>query len=350
MGLIAMLGVNCAPADSPSLESQTNAIVGGTATRGDPAVVQLAIDRAGTFEGYCTGTLIAPQTVLTAAHCINRYGEQAPYVVLFGFDVQAPQRSVAVASQVGHPSYDHETNDFGLLRLTNPVLDVAPLALNPTPLGAATVGSSIRHVGFGVTNGATRVGGGLKREVTYAVQRVEAALLWSGGDGTNTCDGDSGGPGLMVLNGQEKLAGVVSFGDRDCVTNGADGRVDVALQWILRTMAAWESPTCALDGSCRAGCTPMDQDCAPNCDADGICSSGPCPRDDTDCITSCNEAVDCPTDFECFERACRHLEKPEPDNPPAKSSCSTTSSEVLVIGILALIRSLRASPSSPLER
>jgi secreted trypsin-like serine protease len=53
--------------------------VGGTADTADPAVVGIAVNgRAG-----CTGTLIAPQTVITAAHCFQGVGSQTPVAVWF---------------------------------------------------------------------------------------------------------------------------------------------------------------------------------------------------------------------------------------------------------------------------
>lgn len=350
------------PDDGEVASARGDAIVGGTLASGDPAVVVLAVNSGGLQE-YCTGTLIAPKTVLTAAHCINAYGPGNFYVVGFGSSIGALTKTVPVAQQVKNPSYNGNAFDFGILRLAQPVTNVTPIPINDVALTtAADVGRPIRHVGFGITN-ASGVGGGVKREVTYNLRQVARYTIESGASGRQTCSGDSGGPAFMVMPGsaQEKLVGVVSYGDQNCVVEGWDGRVDVVASWIRTTMGAWEQPTCAKDGACVPGCTPVDQDCA--CAADGQCSadcvdllSDPdCPRDcvrnnvcaqaacpapdpdcvaegglcsaaqqckerlcvndsqhpDTYCTKGCQGQADCPSSMECAAGTCRYPLKPE---------------------------------------
>ena len=74
----ALVGLACGPSEltDPAAQpaaSQEDAIIGGTLAMGDPAVVAMAVRSGGSYESICTGTLIAPKTVLTAAHCINAY-------------------------------------------------------------------------------------------------------------------------------------------------------------------------------------------------------------------------------------------------------------------------------------
>ncbi|MEW5743591.1 MAG: trypsin-like serine protease [Myxococcota bacterium] len=338
------------------------AIVGGSVTSGDPAVVVLAVNTGGGLEEYCTGTLIAPKTVLTAAHCIEAYGPGNFYVVGFGSNINALNRTVSVAQQIDHPSYNGRSFDFGVLRLAQAVSGVTPIAINERPMSAADVGRPIRHVGFGITN-ASGVGGGIKREVTYNLREVRNYTIESGANGKQTCSGDSGGPGFMVMPGDsvEKVAGVVSYGDENCVIEGYDGRVDVAASWIKAQMAQWEQPTCATDGACVPGCTPVDQDCAcaadgrctadcadltrdPDCPRDcarnNVCAQAECPAPDPDCIAvggactvaascrerlcvsdsqhpqtycskGCSGSADCPSGMECGSGTCRYPLKPE---------------------------------------
>lgn len=188
---------------------------------------------------FCSGTLITPGVVLTAGHCANGLGP-VPYTVAFGSDSASPTLSVPVAQQVLHPMFTTEgaPYDIALLLLAEPVEGVAPVRLCTTPLTSASVGQPIRHVGFGVSNPAAGDGSGTKRTVTYPITEVDPFVVWSGALGEQTCNGDSGGPGLITLGGIEQLEGVVSDGP-DCYDAGWDMRVDVVASWITSTAATW---------------------------------------------------------------------------------------------------------------
>lgn len=322
----------CGPSETDlsgltDVATDRDGIVGGTTALGDPAVVALSIGGGGRYAEFCTGTLVAPKTVLTAAHCIFAQGMQFQYFAVFGTSVNQPSQAKRIVGQVKHPSYAQsqgQSHDFGLMQLESAVTNVTPIEMNSAPLSQATVGQVIRHVGFGLTSGGGS-GGGLKREVTYTVRQISPLLIESGAPGKQTCSGDSGGPGFMVTAGstKERVAGVVSFGDQNCNQFGADGRVDAVLPWIQTTMAQWEQPTCQDDGRCKAGCTPVDQDCAcasgdgmcsaecidltrdsdcpKDCVKNGICAEAACPTPDVDCV-AIGDA--CTTPQVCRERAC----------------------------------------------
>lgn len=321
----------CGPVSQTGPESEGDgtaaaleqAIRGGSTNTGDPAVVALAVRSQSSYENFCTGTLIGGKTVLTAAHCINAYGPGSFYYVLFGSNADSPTKRVHVTSQVRNPKYRGDAFDFGIMQLDDVVTDVQPIEINTTAMSRADIGRPIRHAGFGTIDGQS--GSGLKRQVTYNVRDVTTNLIESGASGKQTCGGDSGGPAFMTFNGNpvEKLAGVISFGDQDCLVNGYDGRVDVEQGWIKTTMAPWEVPTCLDDGKCVAsGCTPVDPDCAcvadgqctadcarpskdpdcpANCDTDGVCATSVCPRPDADCTA---EGSVCSSQNQCRGRLC----------------------------------------------
>ncbi|MFT3694034.1 MAG: trypsin-like serine protease [Kofleriaceae bacterium] len=225
---------------TPALGASEQAIRGGATDDGDPAVVALSIGGAYT---YCTASLIAPHTLLTAGHC------SATIVTAeFGTDASAPTASLDVIDSVTHPMYTGEGQpyDFALMRLGS-ASDVTPLEINREPL--TELGMPIRHVGFGVTDDTTMDGGGTKRTVTYPLNTIDDVLIYSGAPDQQTCSGDSGAPGFMTIGGREVLVGVVSDGPNcDLPQDGWDDRVDVVTDWIDQTSSAWEP-----SGGCNTG-------------------------------------------------------------------------------------------------
>lgn len=222
---------------SQDVATSEHEIRGGVVDEADPAVAALSI--AGLYP-YCTATLIAPHTLLTAGHC-DLVGAEAE----FGAQADSPSQSISIADVKVHPMYtgEGELYDLALMKLESDPAGIAPVQLNDTPLTSNDVGREVRHVGFGVTDDATSEGGGTKRTVTYPINRVDPVLIYSGASGKQTCSGDSGGPAFMQLEGTEVVVGVVSDGpDCNLSQDGWDGRVDVVKDWIVETVSAWDAP------------------------------------------------------------------------------------------------------------
>lgn len=316
--------VSSAP-DSAPLAQEASPIVNGVVTQGDPAVVALTAFGS----QYCSGTLIAPRTVLTAAHCIQSNFRPSAYEVRFGTRTSAPFLAIQMQAQIAHPGYvdGQLRNDVGLIRLSQQAVGIKPILLNDTPMSNDDIGKDIRHVGFGATSGSGG-GNGTKREATYPLREVTATIIESAGGGAQqTCSGDSGGPGFMVLGDipEERVAGVVSYGDQNCMFYGADSRVDAFLPWIQSTYEEWDPPSCDLDARCLDGCEVPDPDCAcqadfvcnpacldaawdadcpKTCGSDGTCSTASCPTPDPDCVApgeACTSADVCEAGL-CLDR------------------------------------------------
>ena len=219
----------------------TPVILDGTPTDGDPAVVAInnlaaaPCERAGI--PTCTGSLIGPDLVLTAAHCITDLSGSA-LGVLTGATAEYGQGAVgeglegilfAVSEVISHPDYDPLTLDFdvGLLRLSTPI--DAPMVPLATTLDATLLDMPARVVGYGGSNTPPPFH---KQEGIVLVSELDAHKLTYTPGPSLTCSGDSGGPVFMDVEGVETLVAVTSSGDPDCADHGTAIRIDVVADFI----------------------------------------------------------------------------------------------------------------------
>lgn len=184
---------------------------------------------------FCTGTLIAPRVVLTAAHCNLR-----PCVWFkSGRDIDAPEAEARVEAVAVHPSYVRGVPgfDFALAYLDR------AFPSEPIPVGdPPPPGEAIQTAGFGRTD-ANVIGNTQRRwlvEKVVEVSRTEFAVERHGPYGQ--CMGDSGGPAIKMQGSEPTLIGVVSHGDPNCTGVDFYERPDVAAAWMQTIMSGWKSP------------------------------------------------------------------------------------------------------------
>jgi secreted trypsin-like serine protease len=222
--LLTLFLVGCGSAATENVDStgeNRESIVGGTATSAFPAVGALTKNGS----PFCSGTLIAPRKVATAAHCLSGMSISGMRFA-FGPNAFSPTSSIAIVAIQPHPQYDAQniTSDIGVATLASDA-PVTPVKIN-TSMDQSWVGKSLTFVGYGVTNGPTQTGVGTKRSVNIPVSQVGSTQFAYQTAGKNTCNGDSGGPAFATINGELYLVGTTSYGDVDCTQYGVDTRVD----------------------------------------------------------------------------------------------------------------------------
>jgi len=188
LGLAGLLGTGCA-APPPSTERQSP-IIGGTLDNADPSVVSLLMADGGPD---CTASVIAPNILLTAAHCVD-VGSQ--YKAVFGTHETAGDHTIMVTETHADPMYidnDFEAgHDIAIVILASASPSPA-IALNRTPHDPTMVGRNARLVGFGVT-ATNQTGGGEKREITVPITEVRPLHIKLGSPGHAACHGDPAVP------------------------------------------------------------------------------------------------------------------------------------------------------------
>ena len=216
--------------DDDATATDEQGIIGGTTDNGDGCVVGVFAHAPGSTSGsICTGTIIGPHTVLTAAHCVNpvTIGNGQQIDLLPGTQLALP--GITTSSRTFNPAWNvnnlQACHDEGILHTTQ---TLSPICNR----GTFNPNAQVRIVGYG-SNTHSNGGVGTKRQATVNVVGFNNVLFQDGTSNRQTCHGDSGGPAFQGTN----VVGVTSFGnDRSatsvCFGGGFHCRVDADAAFI----------------------------------------------------------------------------------------------------------------------
>ncbi len=230
-----------------------HAIVGGAAPATE-GVFRSVVTIVGSRGNSCSGTLIAPDLVLSVAHCV---GPGADYkIVEYGKDRQPQLRGVKRVA--AHPGFDMKTMlahrataDVALLQLEAPKNNPSAIGVPLTPLVA---GNKFSIAGIGVTVRGDGKSAGIVRSADLVATghpgTLQIRLFDPATNGTRAglgaCTGDSGGPVFEQQQSKPVLIGVVDWSTGPNGSDGCGGLTGVTpltlyRDWIVQTAKQWGS-------------------------------------------------------------------------------------------------------------
>ena len=294
-------------------------IMGGVDENGFAATVLIETVAPDGAEGICTGTLVTPTTVLTAAHCVAdlsaedltlRNGSARAVVV---FDGDREVERVQIVDSVFHAEWNdsnlQQGVDLGMVYLGQP-LSVEPAILDDMApdVRAQSVGTI---VGFGVDENGRA---GRKKSTQMAVDEyLRQQFLLKSADQAHrsSCNGDSGGPLYFEAWGSRVLAGVASWGPPECeVDDSYYVAVFPHLKWIRENL---QGPSTGVRQKVKYFGSKSCKDnwaCLIDCADDSLCKDDCFEETSLDGqqqfmeVARCKQQNQCQDDA-CMNRSCR---------------------------------------------
>lgn len=309
-----------------AIEVKTQSIINGNKDNRYPAAGAIIGDKKASF---CTGTLIAPRLVLTAAHCIDAFS-RVQGTISFRIDVPIDQFrfkpswiEVDRQKTKRHPQYTGTqtqsiNHDIAMIVLKRPVFEIQPMPFNATKMDSSFVGKALFFMGYGRITTANNIPAKRKWSTTLTINGIDGVnkpnTVAYAGNNTSVCQGDSGGPAMLMFNGLMHVVGVTSHGtNANCTGTSYSYRTDAYVNWIQGFIDQYstcegQNPTCGACGTCdQKACKPKavasDPGACKVCKTDQDCGQGVCVRIGSGlrCAQACDGTQCCPSGSVCTQ-------------------------------------------------